>query len=387
MIVIVEILKYVFFAFILYSLAKRNLYIISGYKWNIYLFSFVAIFSLISAVRFNVGGDCLTYMKIFRYGMIFNHNEKFWNFIVSTLHYFGFHFVFGMGIMAFLQIFFIVQRLKEFPFILLMLPIVLFGGRYYIDLMGAIRQMVAASMFFWGSRYIFERKLWRYLIVVLVCSLFHQSAWILILIYFISNRLIISDKRFWMLAIFFLCFILGQFPSFQFFGQYAGNFANFIGYDNYSIRVADFLVKGDAKEALNFGPMMLSYFLLALILIWYGPQLKQRYESIIPYFNLWYNLSYIYACFYFLICNVSHIFIRPVQYLELFQLIIASLLLYDFFKLSKENSIYRLHYIIFIIIIWMNIVWDIYKNVGTFWDMVTYKTIFFNFDKLQMLIY
>ena len=77
----------------------------------------------------------------------------------------------------------------------------------------------------------------------------------------------------------------------------------------------------------SFGPMMLSYLLIPICIIWYGSELEEEYCEKIPYFNLWFNFAYLYACGYFLVCNIGHYFIRPVMYFSLFQMVIAAGLL------------------------------------------------------------
>lgn len=91
-------------------------------------------------------------------------------------------------------------------------------------------------------------------------------------------------------------------------------FNRFFGYDDYTQRIATIAGSGYTKEAKAFGPMQLSYFLIALAITWFGPLLKERYEGEVKYFNLWYFFAFIYGCGYFLICNTSHLFIRIVMF-------------------------------------------------------------------------
>lgn len=385
-IVLLEIIIYILFAWIMYKMVQKSICYYPSGCWNGYLILLVVVFSIICAVRFNVGGDYFSYAKIFYNGWIFNDKETLWNMFVMLIHKLGGHSVLGMGFVAFLQIYFIVKSIKKYPYILLFFPIVLFGGRYFIDLMGAMRQMTVACIFLWGSKYIYERKIWHYIIVIIVCSLIHHSALMLLPLYLIPNKFYIADKRVLMLIIFSICFIAGQTPAFQAFTSYAEGFANLTGYEEYSSRVGSFLEQGNTAEALRFGPMMLSYFASAVFIIWFGPQLKKQYGTRIPLFNMWYNFSFFYACGYFLICNVSHIFIRPIQYLELFQLVIAALLLYDFYLNRKKSMKMRILLCVFVAILWLNITWSISKEVNNSWNFITYKTLFTNQDILNQIL-
>ena len=51
-----------------------------------------------------------------------------------------------------------------------------------------IRQYLAAAVVFAGHRYIYIRKFWKYLIVVIIAMAFHRTAIIMLPVYFIANR-------------------------------------------------------------------------------------------------------------------------------------------------------------------------------------------------------
>lgn len=51
-----------------------------------------------------------------------------------------------------------------------------------------IRQYLAAAIVFAGHRYIYDKKFFRYLLVVFIASLFHVTAWIMIIPYFFYNK-------------------------------------------------------------------------------------------------------------------------------------------------------------------------------------------------------
>ena len=384
---IFDILIYVFFACIMSALAKKSYHINpNGQRWDIYLIFFVAFYTIICAIRWNVGVDSISYAYGFMYGDSRTIDEINGEYLFAGLQNLSselhLHFVFGMGLCAFLQIFFISKALKEYKYILITLPIVLFGSRYFLDLNNGVRQMIVASIFVYSSRYITERKLWIYIIWILIASTIHHSAFMLLPFYLIPNKLKMSNKRVIMLITFAVCFLAGQAPSFQNLIGFAENLSNAFGYEGYTERVGTFLSEGQTEEALAFGPMMLSYLLTAVFTIWFGPDLDKRYGQTIPYFNLWYNLSFFFACAYFLVCNISHIFIRPVQYFELFQLIIVSLLLYDFGFSRLRN---KMMYILLIIILWVNISWDITKTYRSeqVWESSTYKVFFLHQDQVN----
>lgn len=53
---------------------------------------------------------------------------------------------------------------------------------------GAIRQYLAAAILFAGHRYMYERKFWKWLLVVLLAFCFHRTAIVMLPVYFIAKR-------------------------------------------------------------------------------------------------------------------------------------------------------------------------------------------------------
>ena len=367
-----------------YLAVHSFLYFCDNQRWNKYLQFYILFFTIICAIRWNVGVDSISYAKIFEYGdsRKFDeiNGEVLFHGFAELLSRLNIHFSIGLGICAFAQIFPITKALKDYQYILITLPFVLFGSRYFLDLNNGVRQMIVASIFVYASRFIVDKKPWHYLAFIIGGSLIHQSTYMLLPFYFIPSQLCIANKRRIMLIVFTLCFIAGQTPSFQNYAGYIENLINILGYESYATRATLFLKQGKTSEALAFGPMMLSYVLIVYYIIWFGPYLKKRYEDKIPYFNIWYNFSFFYACTYFLVCNISHIFIRPVQYFELFQMIIASLLLYEFRYSEFRN---QLLYISFICIIWVNISWNVIKSYGLKRESTIYKTFLFHQEEVQ----
>lgn len=379
---IFEILIYIFFAWAMHALALESDKKYPEYEndnnWDRYIWFYIAFFTFICAFRYSLGGDYFSYARIFDEGIIVERREGeeiVWNYLVRLTCETGLGSIFGFGVCAFLQIFFIVKSCNRCKYLLITIPIALFGSRYFMDLNGAIRQMTAACFFLWYSKFIIERKLVKYIVCVILSSFMHHSALILVVFYMIPNKFCIADRRWIMIPAFLICFVAGQTPSFGNKAHYLESLTTITGYEAYSSKAMDMVSAGKTAEALSFGPMMLSYFLIALILMWSGPYLKKKYEDVIPCFNLWYNLSFIFACAYFLIANITHLFIRPVQYLELFQMMMLALLIYDLRDKSFSNKKFKYMLIGLIIIVWTNTCWDIYKNMDFPKNLVTYKSV------------
>lgn len=386
---IIDILIYVFFTWVMYSLAYQS---VTKYdadsKLDKYLWGYMAFFTVICAIRWGVGVDSISYARAFNRGTtgheLLGHteNELIMAWLVHTIHDWGIHSSVGLGILAFLQIFFIVLALRNQKYILLTLPIVLFGSHYFMDLCNGTRQMIVACALLWASQFIVKRQAKYYFAFVLVASYMHHSALMLIPLYFIPRRVNIADHRKSMLVVLTVSFLAGLTPQFQSVVQYAENLATLAGYDNYADRVTEFLQDDYEGRSRAMGPMQLSYLLFGYISVYFGPILRQKYEKFIPTFHLWYLFSFFYICAYFLVCNISHIFIRPLDYFSLFHMLILSLVLFDY--RSKEVFTFDIRRVatLLIMLLWINTSWQMVKANNKIEkgkaEFSTYKVFFMN---------
>lgn len=89
-----------------------------------------------------------------------------------------------------------------------LLSVMLFleAGIYY-DSFNIMRQCIAASIIVWGSKYLYERKMLHYMLVVLIASSFHLTALIMVPFYFISTIKI--EKKNLYLYIFLIAAMVG----------------------------------------------------------------------------------------------------------------------------------------------------------------------------------
>ncbi|MGG4287973.1 EpsG family protein [Priestia megaterium] len=76
---------------------------------------------------------------------------------------------------------------------------------YYIESLNIIKQMLAVSIVLYSYRFILDRKFFRYIFFIIIATLFHQSAFICILFYFLNfkknNRLKIKRGIFYIFII------------------------------------------------------------------------------------------------------------------------------------------------------------------------------------------
>lgn len=162
------------------------------YKLGVILTATILI--TVSGLRWNVGTDYGNY--------IFSYSRRKEEWLISLLNFDEP----GIGILAkigsfiyddYVSMFFLVAVVtiglciwtiskysNNFPFSIL---IYIFIGAWHNSFNG-IRQYAAAAIIFAGHRYIYERKFFKYLLVILCAMLFHKTAVIMLPIYFIANR-------------------------------------------------------------------------------------------------------------------------------------------------------------------------------------------------------
>lgn len=379
---LIYILVYVFFAYIMYSLGKKtNNSRGNPYRIDNKLWWYIISFTLICALRGNTGVDTLSYVYKFKHGVYganltsVNDELAFYclcNFLSNN----SIHYTVGLGVCAFLQIFFIVKGVLPHKSLLIYFPIVLFGSELFLGMANAVRQMIAASLFFYAVQFIVSRNPIKYLFCIMCASLFHHSALMLLILYFIPRKFDVSDQRIPMMIVYMACVIIGSSPQFQSLISSLQLMVASTGYSRYVDTVSEILDEHYIREVRRMGLMQLSYLSSGFFVIWFGPHIREKYRESIPEFRLWYLFAVIYICLYFLVCNVSHLLIRPIMYFLLFKAIILSLILMEFIKCRKRNVLYRHLTIIFILIIWANIAWDIIKNWEFPYETVTYKFFF-----------
>lgn len=388
---VIDILIYVAFAFFASSLARKSEnYIedndISPIHWDKYLTYFVMFFTIIGGIRWMVGNDNISYAMIFSFKEVdFHTKEKLWAMIVYSFQKLGLHWMFGLAICAFVQIYFITKAIQSYRWLLVFIPFVYFGGRYWMDCQNATRQMIVACGFLWSLKFIYERKLGYYLAFIFISSMIHQSSLILLPFYFVPKEYDLTEKKWLLIVVLLGCVVVGQVAGMlSGLSRYVEVIAGATSYEEkYGVDMAKMLNSGYDKEALNFGPMMLSYILIPIFIIWYGAELKEKYGEKIPYFDLWYNFAFFYACSYFLVCNLGHIFIRPFQYFEPFQMVMATMVLHYLWSEYQQYGIRQLATIAFCCVIAVNTSWDVYKASGRRFNTSSYKVSFFHVDEVK----
>lgn len=294
------------------------------FTWEI-LFSLL-IFAFFSGIRWNVGVDHLSYLSYYnellnKRQFLSREMEPGFLFISKIFASLNIHFTFYFAFWAFLQLFFIYYAFKDERYLIPYLGIIIIFGGQYLDWMNGMRQALAATIFVFSTQYIYNRSFPKYLIAIFLASLFHKSAIILLIFYFIPNKDYFKN-RLWTLSALLICILIGLNPYWFSVTDYLKNILSFLGYENLNIEYAIEVY----RRTMAFGPRRILTLLLNILIIWHSPEMKNYYKN--TRFLLFYNLTIIGILYYSLFANVGNLFLRPTYYFTIFQAISIAYLLH-----------------------------------------------------------
>ena len=235
--------------FIFYIYKKKN-------KSNILMLLIIIVLSLIFAYREFIlpsnmlGTDYYEYKRWFdvqSFSNIFS-NFKYENFafdilicITKFLDLDFYFFLFICSLIINIGIIFFIKRYSTKFSLSLFIYIIL----YYTSTFNIMRQWIACSIFLLAFKYIVDKKIIKYVCMIIIASLFHTTAIILLLIYPFLQETIIKEKIFILTVTIVIAMtitilipqidniilnIAGKFGS-----NYATKYANYVGYySNYT---------------------------------------------------------------------------------------------------------------------------------------------------------
>lgn len=203
-----SVLFCLFFAY-LYERANEGVSL--GIK-RLYLFlSFSSIF-LLSALRFDVGPDYETYVEIY-YNFInaiisFSPDKLVYGFLSLTFSMFERGYIYVLSIYAFLTLLLVYKTLVERKILVWGLVVFCFIG-FYLDSFDRVRQLTAVAIFFYAIKYIEGRQPLKYILWLLLASVVHFSAILLIPVYLFNRFTIKPLVAFSILIFLFVMHMIG----------------------------------------------------------------------------------------------------------------------------------------------------------------------------------
>lgn len=202
---------------------------------------------------------------------------------------------------------------------------------YYAFLFNIIRQMLAISISLFGIKYIKEKNFIKYLVVIVIASLFHLSALIMIPVYFLLK---LPNNRKINIALIFICIC----AMFLYNDVYHFVIKNFTQYSAYSeVNAYTF-----TKPGLGTYIVGLVNFVLFIVMFINRKKIRELDDMYDEYFKL-FSYSLIFTGFSF----VNSIAVRAGYYLSIYMIFLLPYLGKILFK--KENKKFEIIIVMFFI--------------------------------------
>lgn len=362
-----SILVYSGTAFLLYLLAKSAANRESACRGRIsfgcpeFILS-ICLFGFITGARYDVGVDYTTYLDVYQriqnnLSITRDTFEPGFVFVTKLFASHGVHYFFYFALWGILQFFFIYYALKDRKFLLPYVALcIMLNSAFFLNWMNGIRQCVAICAFVFLIKFIVERKLFKYIIGVLLLTLIHRSAVLLLPFYFLSYNKIILNKKILNVGILLCCVVIGIVPSWLHLMTNFSDLLGAIGYADYADQMG-LMVSENLRETA-WGPSRTSSFLVGVAIIWFYPNMAEFYKGS-RYLPIYFFLFFIGMCLYNAFINTSHIFLRPIEYFTIFKLPMIAYLL---FYLKKTGN--NIMFLIISALTFSQIFIEVYKAVA-----------------------
>ena len=314
------------------------------------LFVILGVCSLVLGLRYNVGTDYMPYKDIYVM-QYFDDVESGYAMMNRILYWFGLPFSSIFTLVAFLQLFFFVKGVENINKKYLPLAIFFYFTTLYFFLsLNVLRQTLAFSIFVFSINYIRERKLFKYILTILIASTIHKSALVLLPMYFIINNDWLLKHRILQIGAYFATFMFSLF-----FHDLILNNSNalflLVGYGGYADSVDSITEISWAKEG---GVGIYFFMMIDLWIIWCFSKFKSisSNKPAICFYNL-YFLGVIFA-------NIIQgtYFDRMNIYFQHMRIIVYAIFFYNLFQHDKSLTNKILAFailVIFVIFFYMGI--------------------------------
>ena len=167
-----------------------------GIKKNakIYFVISAILVALFSGLRYNTGADWGAYEPIFyqmpKLGNVINWEVGFYWVSLIFYYVFGNYYVLQFAVSAFLvySVARFLWKYTDYPIFSLLLFFVMFTINNML-LMALVRQSIAVAIILFGYKYIINKSLGKYIIIVVLACMFHISAIAALPMYFITRKI------------------------------------------------------------------------------------------------------------------------------------------------------------------------------------------------------
>lgn len=178
---------------VVFNTLDKKVYIKNGKKYNFFVLWTAMCLILVAGLRWQVGTDYNSYARGYEntlltvWESIKTLDEPGYK-VLAWLSSFVYHDYASMFfVLAIFTVGLNVKTISKYSNDFLFgILLYMFIGAWHGSF-NAVRQYAAAAILFCGHRYIYERKFWKYMLVVFGAFLFHRTALIMIPVYFLGR--------------------------------------------------------------------------------------------------------------------------------------------------------------------------------------------------------
>jgi len=296
-------------------------------------FIIVALLFFIAAFRYETGMDWLQYQKnfksvptiysIYKISNIFNGLDISYQTLCILIKSFGGGIQTVFFIMQLIGSVFFWKSINRYSNLKITSTLIYFSLLFFLLDLNLMRQMLAVNIFFYSIKYIYEKKMWKYLAFVILAFTFHWSAIFFLPLYFILNHKF-SSKFIYLLSLTFILFFVFQVKTGDLLYTLTNNL---LGSSEITNKVNFYTTQNlySVNRVLNFG-------FISNVLIFIATMLhREKLETSISYFNILLNLMILQLFFYF----VTYEYIELSGRLRFYTLISYIVILPGFIQIYK----------------------------------------------------
>lgn len=296
------------------------------------------ILTYFSGFRDGLGQDYLNYKDIIQQNdRVYSYTEPLFTLMVKLVADSLFTEVFFFLFFAFITNFIIIKVFNRYNNFQVMVFIYLSFTIFYFNTFNIVRQFASAAIILYAFKYIEERAFFKYIIIILIASSIHLSAFFCLPLYFLWN---IRPNRIFITIITFTSFLSGIFFK-GFVSHLIMQVSTF--FDLYTLYL-------ESENESTGGGLLTIFFNLILIIILFSYKDKEMKPihnfiligftllvtlyNLIPSFHYLYRIS-IYTLFFFPL-----IFVIPMKNIKVLKVIVitSGIFLFSIFLLENKNN-------------------------------------------------
>lgn len=321
----------------------------------------LVLMTVILGLRYRVGTDYMNYIHIFE---LYKSGAKpigveiGYELLNKIILFFGLNFWGVFFISSAITNYFVLKTFHEKSYNFFLSVYILFGIGFIFFQTNGIRQALAISLIFYGTKYLIDKNFKKYLLFCLLASLFHISALIMIPVYWFSR---IKLKKFIVILILLIGLIFFVFPSnLEYILSNILHYLTPTFYRNYLTEIFS------NKGAINTGLFVIGEAFLSIIIYIVLPSNKKLTNQGKVYYNL-----YLFSILSKLLLGRFNVLNRFINYFTIYHTLFVP------YFFSKIKSVKLTKFILFtsiLIYYGMQMILGLKVNVH---DIIPYQNLFF----------